>query len=158
MPDADQLVIFTLDDFHYAVSLSSVEKAIRLVDVTPLPKAPRIVLGVINMRGRIIPVLDIRSRFGLPKRDMRLGDQLVIARTSKRAVALVVDEVRGVVEYPAREAVAAEDIVPGMEYVAGVLKLADGMLFIHNLDEFLSLEEEKALEAAISGEEGRTYQ
>ncbi len=155
MSDTNQLLIFTLDDYKYAVSLSSVEKVVRLVEVTPLPKAPEIVAGVINLQGRVIPVLDVRARFGLPKRTMRLGDQLVIARTSSRAVAIVVDEACGVVECPAHGAVSAKEIVPGMEYVTGVVKLPDGMLFIHNLDEFLSLEEEETLEAAISGEEGR---
>lgn len=158
MSDTNQLVVFTLDDLRYALALSSVERVVRLVEITPLPKAPEIVIGVINLRGRIVPVLDICARFGLPEQEMRPGDQLVIARTSRRIVALVVDEVRGVVECPAQETIAAEEIVPGMEYVTGVMKLADGMLLIHNLDEFLSLEEEKTLEAAISGEEGRAYQ
>lgn len=155
MSDNNQLVVFTLDEYLYAVPLATVEMVVRLVEVTPLPKAPRIVTGVINLRGRIVPVLDMRARFGLPQRGMRLGDQLIIARTSRRTVAMLVDESRGVMECPADNTVAAEEIVPGMEYVTGVLKLADGMLFIHNLDEFLSLEEEKTLEAAINGDEGR---
>ncbi len=155
MSDTNQLLIFTLDDYKYAVSLSSVEKVVRLVEVTPLPKAPEIVTGVINLRGQVIPVLNVRARFGLPKRAMRLGDQLIIARTSRRTVAIVVDDARGVVECPAHCAVTAKNIVSGMEYVTGVVKLPDGMLFIHDLDEFLSIEEEETLEAAMSGEEGR---
>ena len=155
MYDNNQLVVFTLDEYRYAVPLAAVERVVRLVEITPLPKAPRIVIGVINLQGRIVPVLDMRARFGLPKRGMRLGDQLIIARTSRRTVAMLVDESRGVMECPSDNTVAAEEIVPGMEYVTGVMKLADGMLFIHNLDEFLSLEEEKTLEAAINGNEGR---
>ncbi len=155
MSDTNQLLIFTLDDYLYAVSLSCVEKVTRLVEVTPLPKAPEIVAGVINLRGRVVPVLDVRARFGLPQRAMRLGDQLIIARTSRRTVAIVVDGAGDVVECPAHDAVTAKEIVPGMEYVTGVVKLPDGMLFIHDLDEFLSLEEEETLEAAMSGEEDR---
>ncbi len=154
MSETNQLVAFTLDDCRYAVSLSAVDRAVRLVEVTPLPQAPQIVIGVINLRGRIVPVLNIRARFGLPQREPGLGDQLLIARTSRRTVALVVDDVRGVIECPAHEAIAADEIVSGMEYVTGVLKLEDGMLFIHDLDEFLSLEEEEELAAAIGTEKG----
>lgn len=153
MSETNQLVEFTLDERRYAVSLSTVETAVRMVEVTPLPKAPQIVIGVINLRGRVVPVLDMRARFGLPKRQPSPVDQLIIARTSRRTVALVVDGVRGVVECPAHQTIAAEEIVPGMKYVTGVIKLEDGMLFIHNLDEFLSLEEEGNLEAAMGAGE-----
>jgi purine-binding chemotaxis protein CheW len=62
---------------------------------------------------------------------------------------LVVDAVTGVLEYSGREAVGARDIVPGMEYVEGVVKLADGLVLIHDLDRFLSLDEVTALDRAI---------
>ncbi len=153
MYDTDPLVIFTLDDSRYALPLSSVERVLRLVEVRPLPKAPQIGIGIINMNGKIVPVLDIRARFRLPKRELRLGDQLIIARTSIRTVAIVVDEALGVVECMPHDAVAPGEIIPGVEYVTGVLKLTEGMLFIHNLDEFLSIEENQALESAIGGEE-----
>jgi len=150
----ENLITFTLDNQLYAMYLSSVERAVRMVEITPLPQAPEIVLGIINLQGRIIPALNLRKRFRLPERRPGVGDQLLVARTSRRTVALVVDAVCGVIECPAREEIAPATIVPGLEYVTGVVKLADGMLFIHDLDEFLSLDEEEALEAAISGKEG----
>ncbi len=152
--DSQQLIVFSLDDYRYAVRLSVVERAVRSVEITPLPKAPETVSGVVNLGGVIIPVLNIRRRFRLPEREMRLGDQLLIARTSRRAVALLVDEVCGVAECFSRDSIEPEKIVPGLEYVTGVVKLADGMLFIHDLDRFLSLEEEKTLDLAINGENG----
>jgi purine-binding chemotaxis protein CheW len=148
--NSNQLVVFTLDNYHYAVQLSDVERAVRSVEITPLPKAPEIVIGVINLQGRIVPVLNIRKRFRLPGKDMRLSDQLLIANAKSRTVALVVDEVCGTVECSAQEAIEAGEIVPGLEYVAGVIKLADGLLFIHNLDEFLSLDEEASLKVALT--------
>ena len=153
VPDCpmDQLVVFTLDDRRYALPLSAVERVVRMVDLTPLPRAPDIVLGVVNVQGRVIPVLDLRRRFRLPERDIALADQLVIARTARRPVALVADAATGVLEYSAREAVGARDIVPGVEYVEGVVKLADGLVLIHDLDRFLSLDEETALDQAIEG-------
>jgi len=154
MSSPENLVPFTLDNWHYAMPLPVVERVVRMVEITPLPHAPEIVIGVVNLQGRIIPVLNIRKRFHLPERRPGVSDQLLVARTAKRTVALVVDAVSGVVDHPVQEAITPETIVPGLEYVAGVIKLADGMLFIHDLDEFLSLEEEKALEAAIITEDG----
>jgi len=122
-----------------------------MVQVTPLPRAPAIVLGVVNVGGRVIPVLNLRRRFRLPERDFAFTDQLVIARTARRPVALVADEVAGVLEYSALQIVEARDIVPGVEYTEGVVKLADGLILIHDLDSFLSLEEEAALEQSIDG-------
>lgn len=144
-----QLVVFTLDDRRYGLPLSAVERAVRMVDVTPLPQAPQIVLGIVNVQGRVMPVVDPRRRFRLPARDFTLIDQLLIARTARRPVALAADAVTGVLEYSAQEAAGARDIVPGIEYVEGVVKLPDGLVLIHDLDKFLSLEEETALDRAI---------
>ena len=144
-----QLIIFTLNEQRYALYLSVVERIFRIVEMTPLPKAPKIVLGVVNVEGRIVPVLDIRKRFRLPERDVDLSDRLIIVRTSRYVVALAADTVTGVVERSEEEVVAAEKILPGLKYVDGVLKLEDGLVLIHDLDEFLSLDEEKTLEGAL---------
>lgn len=144
-----QLVIFTLAEQRYALNLFTVERIVPVVEITPLPKASEIVLGVVNMKGRIIPVLDIRRRFRLPERKMDLSDRLIIARTSARMVAFTADAVTGVVEHSEEEIVAAEKILPGLEYVEGVLKLEDGLVLIHDLDKFLSLDEEKTLDEAL---------
>jgi purine-binding chemotaxis protein CheW len=143
------LVVFSLEGGRYALSLPAVQEAARAVEYTPLPKAPAIVLGVINVRGQIIPVLNIRRRFGLPEREIALSDHFLLARTSRRPVALAVDNVTGVLTRPIETIIAAEKILPEMEYVRSVVKLEDGLIFIHDLDTFLSLEEESALEEAL---------
>lgn len=149
MNQVHQLVVFTLDEQRYAVPLSAVERIVRLVEITPVPHTPEIVLGVINVQGRILPVVNIRRRFRLPARELRLSDHLLIARTSKRTVALVVDAVSEVVTLPSHEVVTGEKILAHLGYVAGVVKRPDGLILIHDLDEFLSLEEEQALHDAI---------
>lgn len=149
MRHEDQLVVFSLGEQRYALPVASVERVIRAVEITPLPKAPAIVSGVINIQGRIVPVVDVRRRFRLPEHDVRPGDQIIVARTAARPVALAVDAASGVIECPAERFVAAAAIVPGTEYVKGVVKLEDGMILIHDLDKFLSLEEEKSLTRAM---------
>ena len=151
MDRTSQLVVFALDDQRYALRLSAVDRVARMVHVTALPKAPDIVTGVVNVQGRIIPVVNMRRRFGLPERPApSLTDRLVLAHTTRRPVALVADAVSGVLEYPAEEIVETERIVPNVGYIEGVAKLKDGLILIHNLDQFLSLEEEGQLEQALS--------
>jgi purine-binding chemotaxis protein CheW len=140
-----RLVNFNLDDQKFALFLSAVVRIIPVVEITILPKAPEIVLGVINMHGRVIPVFDTRKRFHLPQREMQLGDQMIVASTAKRTVALLVDSVSDVIEISEEKIVASESILPGLEYVEGVVKTEDGMILIHDLEQFLSLQEGKAL-------------
>jgi purine-binding chemotaxis protein CheW len=150
MDDSYQLVVFLLDDRQYALQhLASVEKIVRAVQVTPLPKAPEIVIGAINLQGQIIPVVNIRQRFRLTEREANLADRFIIARTPKRTLAFFADAVTGVLELPHDALIAKERVIPGLEYISGVAKLADGMILIHDLDSFLSLEEEATLETAL---------
>jgi purine-binding chemotaxis protein CheW len=143
------LVVFILDGQQYGVQLSSVKRILRIVEITPLPKAPEIVSGVINLQGRIIPVMNMRKRFGLPEREINLSDHLVIAETSMQTVALLVDEVDGIIETNKKRVTEPKEILPALDYIAGVVKLEDGMILIHDLDKFLSLDEEKALDDAV---------
>lgn len=144
-----RLVNFNLDDQKYALFLSAVMRIIRVVEITSLPKAPEIVLGVINMHGLIIPVFDIRKRFRLPQKEIQLDHQLIIGATSKRTVALLVDSVSDVIDIPEEKIIAGKKILPGMEYVEGVVRTEDGMILIHDLEQFLFLQEEKALHEAM---------
>lgn len=141
------LIVFALDDQRYALSLSAADRVVRMVAITPLPNAPAGILGVVNFQGRVIPVFNLRSRFNLPERDIALTDQLIIAHTSRRAVALVVDAVMDVCE--AQNQVASGDILARVQYVEEVVKRDDGLIFIHDLDTFLSLEEADTLDRAL---------
>ena len=148
MDKQNQFVVFTLDEQRFGLELTAVERVVRRVEITPLPKAPEIVLGVVNVRGRVIPVVDIRRRFRLPERKPALSDQIIIARTAQRPVALAVDAAIEVLDRPQEDIIEALRVLPGIEYVEGVLKLEDGLILIHDLNRFLSLEEEAALDRA----------
>ena len=149
MVRSDQYTVFTLDEQRYALYLSAVTRVVRTVEITPLPKAPDIVQGVVNVQGQVVPVVDIRKRFRLPEREMELSDQLVIANAARRTVALILDAVDGVIELSNQKMIPSEEILPDTEYVEGVIKLEDGLVLIHDLDKFLSLEEDKELESAL---------
>ena len=149
MNKSNQLVVFFLDDKQYALYLSVVERVVSAVEITLLPKAPDIVLGVINFQGTVIPVVNIRKRFGLPEREIDLSDQFIIAKTSRKTVALVVDTVDEVIEPASVKVINTEKITSRIEYIDGVIKLEDGMILIFDLDKFLSLEEKKILTDAL---------
>jgi purine-binding chemotaxis protein CheW len=150
MNDLVLLLGFSLGLQKYALNLDSVDRVVRAVEITLLPRAPEIVLGVVDVQGQVLPVLNIRKRFGIPDKEIDLTDQLIIARTKRRGVILLVDKVSGVSEYSEQEVANAGKIIPGMKYIEGIVKLEDGMIFIHDLDQFLSLDEEKALDNNIA--------
>lgn len=145
-----RLVVLTLDEQRYALRLDVVETVVHMVEITRLPKAPPIVLGIVNFRGPVLPVLDVRQRFNLPPREIRLSDQLILAHTTRRPVVLLVDTVVEVIERSTNELVPTERILFGVEYIEGVTKLEDGLVLIHDLDRFLSLEEEIVLGRALT--------
>ena len=151
MPQMNHYVAFTLDEQSYCLDLSGVARVVHAADIAALPRAPQIVMGILNLNGEIIPVVNIRKRFRLPEKEIALSDELIIARTAKRTVAILAESVTRVIESQAERIVAPEEVLPNTDYVAGIIKLPDGMVLIHDLDTFLSLEEEKSLDSAIDG-------
>ena len=149
MERSDTLLVFTLSEQRCALALSDVERIVHVVEINPLPKAPEIVTGLINLQGRAIPVLNIRTLFNLPKVEIALSDQMIIAHTSSRTVAILVDNAVGVVDYGREDSIAAEELFPGIGYLKGVVKLKDGIAYIYDLDKFLSLDEEAMLDRVL---------
>ena len=144
------LVAFNLDGLSLALPLDRVARAVRAVAATPLLQAPAIVCGIVNVQGRIVPVINLRRRFGLAERELALDDQLLIARSATRVLAMIVDAVAGVIECDEKDFVAVESVVGGTRLLKGIVKAPDGMVLIHDLDSFLSLDEERELDAALA--------
>lgn len=142
------LVVIALDQQRYALRLAAVECIARMVEVTPLPAAPLVVSGVVNVHGRVVPLYNLRRRFGLAKREVTLTDQFIVARTARRTVALVADAVT-VMVCAESDLVAMENLGLDVRHTEGVVTLEDGLILIHCLDKFLSLEEEQSLDQAL---------
>lgn len=145
-----QLVEFTLDDARHALALFGVDAVVAATAVTQLPGAPPGVCGVIDVRGRIVPVYDLRARFALPARPLRTDDQFIIARAGGRQVALLVDSVNGVITCPPQAHTALATLIPGCDAIAGVVKAPDGLTLIHDLEAFLSATEQDTLAVALA--------
>jgi purine-binding chemotaxis protein CheW len=146
----NQIVVFTIDDLACALPIHTVLRVIHAVEIKRLPKAPEIISGVINVNGRIIPVVDIRKRFGFTAKDLDADDQFVIADTGKRLVALIVDAVSGIRDINPLQLTDTRVTLPFAKYIMGIVKVGDELILINDLEQFLNLEEEKELEKALS--------
>jgi purine-binding chemotaxis protein CheW len=144
--DTSSLLVFAVAEMRHALFLPGVEKVELAAEVTPLPEAPRVVIGVINWRGQILPVLSMRRRLHLAERSVMTADRIIIVHSSRRRIALLVDEVMGVQAAERSDFTDADAISEGIGCVAGATRTEDGIVLIHDLELFLSEEDEKALE------------
>ncbi|MDQ6831635.1 MAG: chemotaxis protein CheW [Gemmatimonadota bacterium] len=145
-----ELLVFELDDIRYAVRLEAVQEVVRAVAVTPLPGAPSAVHGVIDVRGVVTPVFDLRARLGGAGRDVDVADQFILALAGSRRVALHVDRVDWMAEADDAAVTATRARLPGLPHVSGVTNSADGLVLIHDLETFLSDDEAAALDRAVA--------
>jgi purine-binding chemotaxis protein CheW len=143
------ILIFELGGIRIALPSADVCELHRAVALVALPKAPPIVEGIISVRGRIVPVLDIRARFRLPARAPMHTDHFILALASQRLVALRVDRALDVVRVDPRQLEGPEAVGKDVAYVAGVAKLHDGLVLIHDLAAFLDAPEREALNDAV---------
>lgn len=144
-----QLLVMCVEGRRYALPLAVVERVIRAVDVTPLPKAPGIVCGAIDVHGRVLPVLSVRRRLGLADREVTVADLFVLATASDRTVVLVFDDSEGVIERRPDQITAASAIDRGLTEFPGVTTVEGDLVVIDDLDAFLSLGEAQRLDAAV---------
>ena len=151
----DKVVIFTLDDVLYALPLKMVASVVYALEISKLPIAPEIIAGIINIRGQIIPVVDMRKRFGLVSREMITEDNFIIARTEKRVIALWIDDVQGIKEVVPGNYTDIKALLPYAEFIKGIAKIEDNIILIYDLEQCLNLNEEMALEQALLNKKAR---
>jgi len=138
MTRTDQIVIFTLNEQRYGIPLGVVERVVRMVEITSVPTSPEFIHGVINVQGKILPVLDLRRRFGLPERSIELSDQLIIINCAAHSFAVMTDTACEVREYSEQMQTETSEIIPDLPYLSGVIKLPDGLILLQNPEKLLS--------------------
>ncbi len=143
------LLTFALDEQRFGLPMADVQEVVRVAAFARLPKAPRVIEGVLNFRGSAVPVLDIRSRFGLPPRAVQTSDHLVVARAGNRMAAIRVDRVSDLITVAAKDIEDIVAVTPHSDYVAGVVKLPGDIVLIHDLSTFLSAAEACDLDRAL---------
>lgn len=142
------MVTVALADHRIGIASQAVEQVVRTVAVEPLPDAPEAVEGIIDLRGQVVAVMDLRARLGLPTRPPRTSDHLVVVDTGQRRLALRVD--RAVAFHvEAQEAIEPIGSTNGTT-VKGAVRNASGLLIILDVEQFLSTDAADALDAAMS--------
>jgi purine-binding chemotaxis protein CheW len=144
------LLVFEIGGWCLAVNARSVNRIVRAVAISPLPGAPAVLEGVINVGGTVTPVLDLRLRFGLPAAPLQPDQHLMLADTLGGPVALRVDRALDLLTVAPEVIRKVADVVPGVQYASGIATLPDGVLIIHDLDQFLSIEERLEIDQLLS--------
>jgi len=142
-----QLVTFSIGEEEFGVEILKVQEIIRMLEITRVPKAPDFVEGVINLRGKVIPVIDLRLRFGLQAKGHDKKTRIIVIEINQMIVGFVVDSVSEVLRIPAGTIEPPPPVISGLdsEYISGVGKLDDRLLIMLDLNRLLSKEEKSAL-------------
>ena len=142
-----QLVTFSTGDEEFGVDIVRVQEIIRTMAITKVPKAPEFVEGVINLRGKVIPIIDLRRRFGLQPKTHDKHTRIIVIEINTMIVGFVVDSVSEVLRIPASTVEPPPPVVAGLEseYISGVGKLEDRLLILLDLDRLLSRADIEAL-------------
>ena len=125
-------VLFRIDRQHYALPLDHVIRAVRMVALTLVPDVPNSVLGVINISGQIVPVIDLRRLFGQAGRHPELQDNLLIVQVHGNTIAIVVDELLNVHEFTSKQVQSPPRAVSSSRFVAGAVQQEDILILVLN--------------------------
>lgn len=135
-----QLVTFNIGVEEFGVDILKVQEIIRTMEITKVPRAQDFVEGVINLRGKVIPIIDLRRRFGMSSKEYNKDTRIVVIEINGMIVGFVVDSVSEVLRIPAGTVEPPPPVVAGLDsdYISGVGKLHDRLLILLDLDKLLS--------------------
>jgi len=149
--DQLQLVTFEVESEEFAIDILAVQEINRMMQITRVPKSPREVEGVINLRGRIIPVIDLRRRFNMTGKPADEHSRIIVVEVASRVIGFIVDRVhevlrinKGIVEPPPSMITSVRS-----DYIAGVGKLEDRLLIMLDLERLFGAEFLRAVDQAV---------
>jgi len=154
-----QAVLFTLAGCELGIPIGLAKEIIRVTDITQMPKAPHFLEGVINLRGKIIPVLDLKKRFQMPLLDWTEETRILVVEWRDLLIGLLVDKVVEVVRFfPDEVEIADEDVLNiGSDYIEGLLRLGSRLVVLLKMEKVSNIEELRSVpdKETIPGEEGK---
>ena len=150
MSETVQVVSFKLGSEEYGVDIAQVQEINRMVAVTHVPRAPQFMEGVINLRGQLIPIIDLRARFGMPRAEHTKNTRIVVTEIGAKRVGMVVDSVSEVLRLPLAQIEDAPEMIAGVEteYIRGVGKIEDRLIILLDLGKIITGSEKRELETA----------
>jgi len=146
-----QLILFTLGKGSYGIPIENVFEIKKMEDITVVPKAPKFIEGVINLRGNIIPVVDLRKRFGMEKIDFSKKTKIVIVEFGKRQFGLIVDSVAEVLTISSDQIDSNLPSISGLksEFLEGIGKFETKLIIILDISKILQSKEDIKIDEAI---------
>lgn len=146
-----QLVSFTLDKEEFGIDILKVQEINRTPNITRVPNCPDFIEGVINLRGRIVPIIDLRKRFGMRATEQNKDTRIIVVEVLSKVVGFIVDSVSEVLRIPHSVIDAPPALVSGIraEFIEGIGKLENRLLILLNLEKILSSTELQTIDAAI---------
>lgn len=138
-----QCVTFTLEDETYGIDVMQVQEVLREVEVAPVPGAPHYVLGIINLRGNVVSVIDARTRFGLPTKESDDMTRIIVIEAQQQIIGILVDSVAEVVDIERKDIDTAPNVGNSetAKYIDGVVSRGENLLILVDLNKLLSEEE-----------------
>jgi purine-binding chemotaxis protein CheW len=146
--ETDQIISFVVGRENFGVLIQEVKEVIRIREITRLPKAPDFVKGVINLRGDVIPVIDLREKFSMEVEDYTDMTRVIVVEVDGKSIGMVVDSVSHVLRLSRDQIDPAPPLVGGLagEYIKGVGKLDEKLIILLNIERILSQEEKIELD------------
>ncbi len=141
------LIIFLLAEKEYAVDINSVREVRRVKAVTPIPKALDFVEGVISLKGRVVPIISLRKKLGLPEAKQTTTNRVLITETNNHILGISVDVVLGVTPVDESNIEAPDEVLKKAEYLTGVAKLGKRLILLMDIAKLLSNEEKTGISA-----------
>lgn len=149
MSSIQNLVLFSLDKKKYAINSLYYERAIRAVEITELPKVPANILGVINIHGEIVPVVNLRHILGLKAKELAIDDHMIIIKTEKKRLVLIADGVIGFVD---NQILTEPDMLcKGIDLIEGVINFENEIIAITKIEKLYKEEELLEIQESIKG-------
>lgn len=143
MGEEIKVIVFALANEEYGIEVEKVKTIERMMPMTRVPKTYEFVKGVINLRGVVVPVIDLRGRFGLPESEYTDNTRIVIISVNDMEVGMIVDSANDVIDVDSDEIQDPPEIVGGVraKYLRGVARVGERLLVLLNLKEVLSKSE-----------------
>lgn len=138
-----QCVTFTLEDETYGIDVMQVQEVLREVEIAPVPGAPHFVIGIINLRGNVVSVIDARSRFGLQSKESDDMTRIIVIEAQQQIIGILVDSVAEVVDIESDE-IDSAPVVGNAEtskYIDGVVSRGEKLLILVDLNKLLTKDE-----------------
>ena len=144
----NQIVVFELSSEHFGVEIARVESIIKMQPITQMPHVPAFVEGVTNLRGKVLPVIDLRKRFGLPPQEVDKNSRIIVVSVDQTEVGMIVDGVSEVISVPEDAVEATPAITSSVDsaFITGIAKLDNRLVILLDLARVLSAKEQSAIE------------